>query len=800
MAQTPDRRPGALEEDEEIRLIANAVSPTLSGAFNFNGVSFVFRDAQGDFDPRGSSYWLSESPNLIFSTGSVSITGSMTAKLGFSGSLTTLADGTSYLRAGTNITITSASNGAVTISSTAASTGGEVSASYVVLSATSSLANERVLTAGNGITFQDNGAGNTLVISSVSPALGYYSASFTNGDLTGGTLTVTHNLGYKYITVGVYDQNNYLVIPTNVILIDSSSFTLDLSSYGAIAGTWHVTSFVGGGQQGPTGSAGAPGANADSAASFLVLSATASLSNERVFTVGTGLSGSDGGANGNYTLSINNAVVATVSGTTFTGPVSAQGGLTGSLQVITDGVPYIVAGPNITINTSSVGQISITGSSAGATGEVSASYLVLSVTSSLANERAFAVGTGLTSSDGGAGGTYTVSVLNSVVATLSGAVFTGPVVFGSGLTGSLQEVSSGVPYLVAGPNITINTASNGQVSITGSASGATGEVSASYLVLSATASLANERVLTPGTGLSGSDGGANGSYTLSIDNSVVATISGATFTGPVKFNQGLSGSLTSLSDGTPYLLAGASVSITTGANGSITISSTGGGGGSGDAFASYVVMSATGSLTAERVLTAGSGISITDGGAGGNVVISANTSGVARGYFSASFTNANLTGSILPLTHSIGSKYVAVQIFDNNDYMINPDEIRLINDNVATVDLSSFGTIPGTWTAVVVAGKGSIQVNVVSRTSNYTAVPGDTIFCNTTAGGFTVTLPSAAANLATQITIKKVSTDGKILTIATTGGETIDGSTSLLIQDAWTSVTLVNGPSSWFIV
>lgn len=44
--------------------------------------------------------------------------------------------------------------------------------------------------------------------------------------------------------------------------------------------------------------------------------------------------------------------------------------------------------------------------------------------------------------------------------------------------------------------------------------------------------------------------------------------------------QTLSGSLTHLSDGTSYLLAGSNVTITSGTNGSVTIASSGGGGGS----------------------------------------------------------------------------------------------------------------------------------------------------------------------------------------------------------------------------
>ena len=55
MSQTPDRRPGALEEDEEIRLITNAVPPTQVGAFNFNGSAFQLRDVLGTYDPRSAT-------------------------------------------------------------------------------------------------------------------------------------------------------------------------------------------------------------------------------------------------------------------------------------------------------------------------------------------------------------------------------------------------------------------------------------------------------------------------------------------------------------------------------------------------------------------------------------------------------------------------------------------------------------------------------------------------------------------------------------------------------------------------
>ena len=55
---------------------------------------------------------------------------------------------------------------------------------------------------------------------------------------------------------------------------------------------------------------------------------------------------------------------------------------------------------------------------------------------------------------------------------------------------------------------------------------------------------------------------------------------------------------------------------------------TGGGGSAAPTDAEYVVMSLNGTLTDERVLTAGTGISITDGGAGGDVTIASTVTGI----------------------------------------------------------------------------------------------------------------------------------------------------------------------------
>ena len=102
-----------------------------------------------------------------------------------------------------------------------------------------------------------------------------------------------------------------------------------------------------------------------------------------------------------------------------------------------------------------------------------------------------------------------------------------------------------------------------------------GDPNAQYLVLAATGSLSAERVFTDGVGIDSTDAGAGAAFTVGIDNSVVATLTGSVFTGDAVFQSGLSGSLQQLSNGTPYLRSGAGISITTGSSGEVTVASTG---------------------------------------------------------------------------------------------------------------------------------------------------------------------------------------------------------------------------------
>jgi hypothetical protein len=434
-------------------------------------------------------------------------------------------------------------------------------------------------------------------------------------------------------------------------------------------------------------------AGAPTNAQYVVLAAASGLSDERVITQGNGISIEDAGAGGALTISasinsddfafsggsLNLAVQVIKSASADTGTAD------GASHTLTfaggEGIDTSAAGSTITIagelaGTSNKGVASFaTADFNVSSGHVSLDDDVLkniATDSGTAGGSTHAVtiegGTGIDTS--GAGSTITLDIDDGVVATISGANFegnvgvdgilsvdgdatvlgnlylsgnvsaftaTGSVEFNAGLSGSLTHLTDGTSYLLAGRNVTIASASNGQITINASPLNNAAEMHKEMLSRESAAGVTDYTLQnTPSDGLQVQVyvngllmlSGSPYDYTYDSGNNQIdfeaAPISGSTIqaiytiTGTqeapagnnteIQFNDfgnfggdsaftfnkttntmtvtSLSGALTRLSDGKSYIAAGANITIASATNGQITISSTAEGGGASDFFSS----------------------------------------------------------------------------------------------------------------------------------------------------------------------------------------------------------------------
>lgn len=117
-------------------------------------------------------------------------------------------------------------------------------------------------------------------------------------------------------------------------------------------------------------------------------------------------------------------------------------------------------------------------------------------------------------------------------------------------SGSLLKLSDGSDYLIAGSNVTLSTGSNGSITISSTGGGGVADVD------NISGSFATYNAIS---------GAAGDFYTIDVDKVTAGSVSA----------NKLSGSLTTLSDGSDYLIAGSNITLSTGSSGAITISASG---------------------------------------------------------------------------------------------------------------------------------------------------------------------------------------------------------------------------------
>lgn len=88
---------------------------------------------------------------------------------------------------------------------------------------------------------------------------------------------------------------------------------------------------------------------------------------------------------------------------------------------------------------------------------------------------------------------------------------------------------------------------------------------------------------------------------------------------------------------------------------------------------------------------------------------------------------------------------------------------------------------------------------IITQSSTYAVLPTDyMVKGDTTSTAFTVTLPTAVGVSGKAYIVKNVG--AKVLTIATTSAQTIDGTTTYGLKIQYTSVTVASDGANWLII
>jgi hypothetical protein len=69
--------------------------------------------------------------------------------------------------------------------------------------------------------------------------------------------------------------------------------------------------------------------------------------------------------------------------------------------------------------------------------------------------------------------------------------------------------------------------------------------------------------------------------------------------------------------------------------------------------------------------------------------------------YRTSFTITDVALGLLTINHGLGEQFVIVQVSNNLNHIIVPDQITLTDTTSCVVNLSSYGVITGVWHAVV---------------------------------------------------------------------------------------------------
>lgn len=438
--------------------------------------------------------------------------------------------------------------------------GAPVGAQYLTLATDGTLPNERVLTAGAGISITDGGAGGAVTVAKLSPAV-LISMGALTPDLTHAekfllmnspgvvpvTLVADSVVAFPLGTVIQFGQNQTgsltftagpgaSVFSPAGTLAASNRIRSTVTATKTFANTWYLTGDLA------------------STTSYVTMAATGAHSDERVLTAGAGISITDGGAGGAVTVAhlmsvVNRAASYTLALTDAQTTQYSTAAVTNTVTIPTNATVAFPVGTRIKFIQAGAGQVLLSptgGVSLVSPRGLGTRYMWSSVTLTKTATDTWVLGDDATDKIGFASfsADFTLTLQDASfmrqgnsASTLTVTLPTNATVpFPIGAWVEFTQAGAGQIVLVGAGGVTLVNPSNTlprtretrsviRAYYGGSdfwlISGDLHETTA-YVTIGNTASLPNERALTAGAGISITDGGAGGAVTVALSGATHA--------------------------------------------------------------------------------------------------------------------------------------------------------------------------------------------------------------------------------------------------------------------------------------
>lgn len=203
---------------------------------------------------------------------------------------------------------------------------------------------------------------------------------------------------------------------------------------------------------------------------------------------------------------------------------------------------------------------------------------------------------------------------------------------------------------------------------------------------------------------------------------------------------------------------------------------------------SNVVVTGGSAQTISKQLTINSGV------LGGNLNVGSNAL-TTSGHLVTLPTN---TGTVL-LTNGSGSSLsgIVTSITGTANNLTSSASTGAVTLNLGSNVVTTGGSAQTISKAIKITGLSTAETG--NKTSSYTVTSSDdVVYVNDTLGSVTITLPTAVGLDGKIFTIKKVSSSLNTVTIATTGGQTIDGATNVVLNNAQEKAIVQSNNHYWF--